>query len=130
MRPLLDRWYPLYLPSKRLNGKMCLGYDVEEEDDDKEEFGTHLFVIKEDGTIGTVDEFDRYYIGSGEPRILREYLYHIRNIIAPDLELGIGYYDDDGLPMEEQWLDMELFNKETGFVCLKSFDEYVESRRL
>lgn len=61
MRPLLDRWYPLYLPSKRLNGKMCLGYDVEEEDDDKEEFGTHLFVIKEDGTIGTVDEFDRYY---------------------------------------------------------------------
>lgn len=78
MRPLLDRWYPLYLPSKKLGGKMCLGYDVEyeydvedeydaedgynvENSDSKMEFGTHLFVIKEDGTIGAVGE-DNYYV--------------------------------------------------------------------
>ena len=74
MRPLLDRWYPLYLPSKKLGGKMCLGYDVEDEynagvedeynvenSDSKMEFGTHLFVIKEDGTIGAVGE-DNYYV--------------------------------------------------------------------
>ena len=65
MRPLLDRWYPLYLPSKKLGGKMCLGYDVEDEYienlDGKMKFGTHLFVIKEDGTIGTVGE-DNYYV--------------------------------------------------------------------
>ena len=65
MRPLLDRWYPLYLPSKKLGGKMCLGYDVEDEYienlDGKMKFGTHLFVIKEDGTIGAVGE-DNYYV--------------------------------------------------------------------
>ena len=58
--PLLDRWYPLYKPSKGLGGKMCLGYEIEDFDDE-EEFGTHLFAIKEDGTLGTPDE-PKYYI--------------------------------------------------------------------
>ena len=63
MRPLLDRWYPLYVPSKVLNGKMCLGYEVEDFDGE-EEFGMHLFVIKEDGTIGVVGEPNYYVVES------------------------------------------------------------------
>lgn len=52
--PLLDTWYPLYQPSKTLMGKMCLGYDSEDEDN----FGTHLFEIKEDGTLGETINVD------------------------------------------------------------------------
>lgn len=55
--PLLDRWYPVYMPSRKLHGKMCLGYEVEEFNKN-EEFGTHLFVIKEDGTLGEVYDLD------------------------------------------------------------------------
>jgi hypothetical protein len=58
--PLLDRWYPLYKLSKGLGGKMCLGYEIEDFDGE-EEFGTHLFAIKEDGTLGKPDE-PKYYI--------------------------------------------------------------------
>lgn len=58
--PLLDRWYPIYKPSKGLGGKMCLGYDIEDFDGE-EKFGTHLFAIKEDGTLGTSAE-PKYYI--------------------------------------------------------------------
>lgn len=55
-RPLLDRWYPLYEFSKKL-GVMCLGYNVEEEDGE-EEFGTHHFEIKDDGTLGKIKRVD------------------------------------------------------------------------
>lgn len=50
--PLLDRWYPLFNHANDLGGKMCLGYDVEDFDSE-EEFGTHKFEIKPDGTLGT-----------------------------------------------------------------------------
>lgn len=57
LRPLLDRWYPLYQASKRLGGKMCLGYEDDCDGDfDNPRFGTYLFAIKEDGTLGEEGE--------------------------------------------------------------------------
>ena len=55
-RPLLDRWYPLYKASKKLGGKMCLGYAVD--DMDAPDFGDNLFEIKEDGTLGNTYRVD------------------------------------------------------------------------
>ena len=54
--PLLDRWYPLFQASKKLDGKMCLGYAVENMNAD--DFGENLFEIKEDGTLGTIFNVD------------------------------------------------------------------------
>ena len=56
-RPLLDKWYPLYMASKMLKGKMCLGYDYDPEDD-PESWGTYLYEIKEDGTLGQTFSVD------------------------------------------------------------------------
>lgn len=62
--PLLDRWYPIYDYAHKLGGKMCLGYDIEDlsedsdGDSDVEEFGTHKFVIKPDGTLGSTKGID------------------------------------------------------------------------
>lgn len=56
-KPLLDRWYPLYQASKRLGGKMCLGYEDDCDGDfENPRFGTYLFAIKEDGTLGKEGE--------------------------------------------------------------------------
>lgn len=61
--PLLDRWYPIYDYSKKLKGKMCLGYDVDVEGGE-EPFGTHMFAIKPDGTLGTKDDIENYVVES------------------------------------------------------------------
>ena len=70
---------------------------------------------------------DCYFIGSGQPRLLKEYLIEIRDIIAPGKELNIGAYPDDGLPMDREWLDIKPFSEETGYCPRGSFREYVEN---
>lgn len=60
---------------------------------------------------------DRYFIGSGVPRKLKEYLLEVQEIVNPNVELQIGAYQDDGLPMKREWLDGSEFVTETGFVC-------------
>ena len=55
--PLLDRWYPLFQASKKLGGKMCLGYEYDDEND-LENWGTYLYEIKEDGTLGETFKVD------------------------------------------------------------------------
>ena len=41
--------------------------------------------------------FNRYYIGSGEPKPLREYLLEMRDIVAPGAELGLGDFEFKGI---------------------------------
>jgi hypothetical protein len=55
--PLLDRWYPLFQASKKLGGKMCLGYEYDDEND-LDNWGTYLYEIKEDGTLGETFKVD------------------------------------------------------------------------
>ena len=54
--PLLDRWYPIFRSSKKLGGKRCLGYEVD--DMSSHNFGDNLFEIKEDGTLGETFKVD------------------------------------------------------------------------
>jgi len=54
--PLLDRWYPIFRSSKKLGGKRCLGYEVD--DMNSHNFGDNLFEIKEDGTLGETFKVD------------------------------------------------------------------------
>ena len=65
MRPLLDRWYPLcqYAKKPPINGKLCLGYEYDNEDD-LDNLGTYLFEIKEDGTLGNLEEPETFVIES------------------------------------------------------------------
>lgn len=81
-------------------------------------YGFYLAAVKE------LSE-NRYYIGSGEPRILSQYLREIGKLINPSVALQFNVFKDDGLPMEKQWLDSSPFNKETGFSVKKSFCESV-----
>lgn len=69
---------------------------------------------------------DRYFIGSGRPKKLYEYLEEVKNIINPNAEMHYGEYKDDNLPMEKEWLDVLPFQRETGFEAEISFHDCVE----
>lgn len=66
-----------------------------------------------------------YFIGSGSPRVLRAYLERTRELIAPEVPMEFSYYLSDGLPMQEQWLAIFPFSKETGYRPKYSFDEAI-----
>lgn len=68
---------------------------------------------------------DRYFIGSGQPRQLAEYLQKVRDIVKEDAELRFGKFIDDKLPMERSWLDIAEFSFETGFEPQSSFEDGV-----
>jgi nucleoside-diphosphate-sugar epimerase len=69
----------------------------------------------------------KYYIGSGQPRQLKEYLKRAGELVAPDTELIFGERADDGLKFSYEWLDSETFMAETGFAASYSFDAGVKS---
>ncbi len=68
---------------------------------------------------------DTYFIGSGKPRRLKDYLSEVRDIVAPNIKLGFGEYDDNHLPMRKEWLTDSKFNEETGFCPEVNFKESV-----
>ncbi len=69
------------------------------------------------------DESGIYCLGSGEARLLSEYVRLIRDAIDPDLELGIGYraYSDNQIMHLEA--DISKLRQDVGFVPKYSFGE-------
>ena len=62
-----------------------------------------------------------YGIGSGVYRTLKDYIVIVRNLINPDLELGIGELD---VPEElSSCVDIAKLTNDTGFVPQISFEE-------
>lgn len=66
-----------------------------------------------------------YYVGSGEPRPLKEYLSYLGKLVAPDEELGFGKFSnsDVGLPIENFSID-KLVNH-TGYVVRYPYEESI-----
>lgn len=56
-----------------------------------------------------------YYIGSGKPKRLREYLEKVRCILGVDTPLMIGHRTDDGLQFDESWFEITSLSNETGY---------------
>lgn len=68
-----------------------------------------------------------YYVGSGAPRRLYEYLEETRQVLGIDTPIGIGERPDDGLRYSFDWFDTSSFMKETGYVPKVSFADSVET---
>lgn len=60
-------------------------------------------------------EDSQYIIGSGAARPLKEYLSIIRDVVAPEMKLGLGELEFHGLEMTEDMLNIESLTKDTGF---------------
>lgn len=64
-----------------------------------------------------------YTIGSGKTRLLREYIEVIRDIVNPDLDIGIGeipYYPNQVMRLEA---DISELSNDTGFAPQIEFEE-------
>jgi len=66
---------------------------------------------------------NQYFIGSGEPKILSEYLLSIGSIFGDKSMIGIGERPNDGLTYELAWFDTTDLVADTGFKTKKSFEE-------
>lgn len=70
--------------------------------------------------------FTRYYIGSGEPKSLREFLLKMRDIVAPDAELGLGDIPFKGVCVDYNQFEMKQIEKDTGYQNKVSFEDGIK----
>lgn len=59
--------------------------------------------------------FNRYYIGSGEPKPLREFLLEIRDIVDPEAEIGLGDIPFKGVDISYDQFDLKKVERDTGY---------------
>ena len=67
--------------------------------------------------------FNRYYIGSGEPKPLRDFLLQMRDIVAPNSELGLGDIQFKGVSVNYNQFDAKKIEKDTGYRNKVSFED-------
>ena len=64
-----------------------------------------------------------YTIGSGEPRLMKDYIYAIRDAIDPSLEVGIGEREYNDNQVMHLVADISELVKDTGFKPEIPFEE-------
>lgn len=70
--------------------------------------------------------FNRYYIGSGEPKPLREFLLEMRDIVDPEAEIGLGDIPFKGVDISYDQFDLRKVERETDYVNKVSFVEGIK----
>lgn len=70
--------------------------------------------------------FNRYYIGSGNPKPLRDFLLIMRDIVAPGVELGLGDIPFKGIDISYKQFDLKKVEKDTGYVNKISFEDGIK----
>lgn len=70
--------------------------------------------------------FNRYYIGSGEPKPLREYLLEMRDIVAPGTELGLGDFEFKGIDISYDQFKLKKVEEDTGYKNQVSFAQGIK----
>ncbi len=64
-----------------------------------------------------------YYIGSQEPRPLKEFLTEMRDCVDPDINIGIGEVPFSGVSLSYKEFDVNAVKNDTGFVPEVSFKD-------
>ncbi len=67
-----------------------------------------------------------YYIGSPEPKPLKEFLLEMRNCIDYSAEIGLGEFPFNGGSLTYKELDIDAVRKDTGFVPEVTFSEGIK----
>ena len=70
--------------------------------------------------------FTRYYIGSGEPKPLREFLLRMRDIVSPGVEIGLGDLPFRGVSIDYNQFKMKQIEADTGYRNQVPFDEGIQ----
>lgn len=97
-----------------------------------EGFQTYDFIYITDAINSIVEvsekgkPFNRYYIGSGEPKPLREFLLTMRDIVDPKAELGLGDIPFKGIDISYSQFDLKKVKKDTGYKNGISFENGIK----
>lgn len=70
--------------------------------------------------------FNCYYIGGGNPKPLRDFLLKMRDIVAPDADLGLGDIPFRGISVNYNQFDMKQVEKDTGYTNKVSFENGIK----
>lgn len=70
--------------------------------------------------------FNRYYIGSGNPKPLREFLLEMKDVVAPDAELGLGDLPFNGIDISYSQFKLKKVQEDTGYVNKISFKDGIK----
>ncbi len=70
--------------------------------------------------------FNRYYIGSGNPKPLREFLIEMKNIVNPNAEIGLGDIPFKGISVNYNQFDLKKVEIDTGYKNQISFTEGIK----
>lgn len=68
-----------------------------------------------------------YYIGSLNPRPLKDFLKELRDVIDPEIELGLGDIPFNGVSLSYDEFDINAVKNDTGFVPVFSFAEGIRN---
>lgn len=69
---------------------------------------------------------DKYYIGSGQLRILKDYLEDLRKWFRPEAEMQYGSLENSiELSMRPEWLDIMPIQQKTLFCPQITFEDTV-----
>ena len=70
--------------------------------------------------------YNRYYIGSGNPKPLREFLLDMKDVVAPDAELGLGDLPFNGIDINYNQFKLKKVEEDTGYKNKISFCEGIK----
>nr|MCR5764389.1 NAD-dependent epimerase/dehydratase family protein [Treponema sp.] len=108
---------------KLLNGERCSfteGYQMYD----------FIYITDAISSIVEVSEkgkpFNRYYIGSGNPKPLREYLLEMRDVVAPGVELGLGDIPFNGIDIDYSQFKLKKVEDDTGYKNKISFRDGIK----
>ena len=68
-----------------------------------------------------------YYIGSQNPRPLKEFLLTLRDCVDPSIEVGLGEVPFDGVSLTYSEFDIHAVKNDTGFVPEVTFEEGINN---
>ncbi len=72
---------------------------------------------------------DTYFIGSGNPKTLKDYLESAKDLIDSSAVMQYGAVKTANLPMKREWLDSSPFCAKTGFRPSITFSESVRAMK-
>lgn len=64
-----------------------------------------------------------YFLGSGYPRMLKEYLIAIRDAYNEKCEIGLGKRPDYNIDYKKEWFDISKLQQDTGYKSYFTFEE-------
>ncbi|MGL4913063.1 MAG: NAD-dependent epimerase/dehydratase family protein, partial [Romboutsia sp.] len=70
--------------------------------------------------------YNCYFLGSGNPTLLKNYLLKIKEEYSSNCNIRLGLRREDGIEYKKEWFDIEKLQEDTGYKSLFTFEEGIK----